>query len=409
MRVLGMISGTSHDGIDVALVDFTLAGDSVLRARIEHSGCTAYPAALRERLLRALPPAALTFGEFCALDTLVGQAFADAAATALADRAPVDLVCSHGQTVYHWVVGREVLGTLQIGQPAWIAERTGVPVLADMRIRDITAGGQGAPLVPLMDILLLSDLPGRPAGLNLGGIANLTVLRPAGGAGAASTADVVGGTDAASTPLAFDTGPANALLDAWALRSTGGRTAYDVDGSLGAAGTVHEGLLRHLLTEPYYALPAPKTTGKELFHAEYLTAALAPFPDLRDADVMATLTALTAETVATQVRAYGVDTVVASGGGCANPTLMRMLAERLPGVRLTTTAEFGAPIDTKEAVAFALLGWCTAHGLPGSVASATGARAPRVLGALVPGRDALRLPEPLAALPSALRLSGVDR
>jgi anhydro-N-acetylmuramic acid kinase len=392
MKVLGMISGTSHDGIDVAVVDFAHA-DGVLHGKIGFTASNAYPMALRERLVRALPPAPLTFAEACALDTLIGQAFAEVAAQTVALAGPVDLICSHGQTVYHWVDGREVLGTLQIGQPAWIAERLGVPVVADVRIRDIAAGGQGAPLVPLMDTMLLACLPGRPAALNLGGIANITVLRPA-----------TGGTDAA--PLAYDTGPANALIDAAALRASGGRDSYDADGVLAAAGSIHDGLLAYLLEDAYYTLAAPKSTGKELFNADYLNKALTLFPGIPDADVAATVTALTAQTVADEVRRHDVDTLVASGGGCDNPTLMGMLADRLPGVRLTTTAEFGAPTATKEAIAFALIGWSTLHGLPGAVPSATGASAGRILGAIVPGVGPLRLPEPLRVAPTSLRLSG---
>jgi anhydro-N-acetylmuramic acid kinase len=390
MKVLGMISGTSHDGIDVAMVDFAVH-DGVLHGTVLYTASTPYPDALRARLMAALPPASLTFAEACALDTLIGEAFADTAADAIDHAGGADLICSHGQTVYHWTEGRRVLGTMQIGQPAWIAERTGVPVVADVRIRDIAAGGQGAPLVALMDTMLLADLPGRPAGLNLGGIANMTVLRPGG--------DV-------DAPVAYDTGPANALIDAAAIRATGGRVRYDADGALGAAGTVHAALLAHLLAEPYYALAAPKTTGKELFHAEYLEKVLAEHPDVSDVDIVATVTALTAETVAAEVRRYGVDTLVASGGGCANPTLMAMLADRLPGVRLATTAEFGAPTDTKEAIAFALIGWQTAHGLPGNAPSCTGAKGGRILGAIVPGSGPLRLPEPVDQPPVTLRLSG---
>ncbi len=393
MKVLGMISGTSHDGIDVAVVDFVLA-ENVLDGRIEFTASTPYVRPLRERLVRALPPAPVTFEEVCALDTLIGQAFAEAAADAVAHGGPVDLICSHGQTVYHWVDARNVLGTLQIGEPAWIAERLGVPVVSNVRIRDIAAGGQGAPLVSLMDTMLLAGVPGRPAGLNLGGIANMTVLRP--GAERAT-----GGA-----PLAFDTGPANALIDAAAGRASGGQASYDADGALAAAGTVNDTLLKRLLDEPYYRLAAPKTTGKELFNADYLNRALADFGELTDADVAATVTALTARTVADEVRRYGVDTLVASGGGCDNPTLMAMLAQHLPGVRLTTTAEFGAPTDTKEAIAFALLGWCTAHGLPGTVPSATGASGARILGTIQPGAGPLRLPEPLPAAPEVLRLTG---
>ncbi|MBV1850728.1 anhydro-N-acetylmuramic acid kinase [Catellatospora tritici] len=387
MKIMGMMSGTSHDGIDVAVVDFRLAGDE-LHGRLEYADTTPYPHRLREQLAATLPPASLTFAEVCALDTGIGQAFAAAAAQAVDRVGSVDLVCSHGQTVYHWVDDGQVLGTLQLGQPAWIAERLGVPVVADLRIRDITAGGQGAPLVSLMDALLLSGLPGRPAALNLGGIANLTVPRPTGGSG----------------PLAFDTGPANALIDAAALRVTGGRHAHDTDGRLAAAGTVHRELLAHLLAEPYYGRDAPKTTGKELFHAGYLDAALAAFPPVADVDLMATLTALTAATVADQVRRYEVDTLVASGGGCANPTLMAMLAARLPGVEIAASDAFGAPSAAKEAIAFALLGWYTAHGLPGTVPSATGAGGGRVLGTLVPGDGPLLLPAPLPAAPLALRL-----
>ncbi|MBM0224917.1 anhydro-N-acetylmuramic acid kinase [Micromonospora sp. ATA51] len=384
-----MISGTSHDGIDVAAVDFTLR-DGVLHGTVGYADSLPYPEQLRVRLMRALPPAALTFAEACELDTLIGQAFAEVAADAAELAGGVDLICSHGQTVYHWVQGRQVRGTMQIGQPAWIAERAGVPVVADVRARDVVAGGQGAPLVSLMDVMLLSGLPGRPAALNLGGIANVTVLRPTGGGG----------------PVAYDTGPANALIDAAVVRASRGRLRYDEDGRLAAAGRVDDALLTALLAEPYYRLDPPKTTGKELFHADYLEQALTAHSGLSDADIAATLTALTAQTVADQVRRHQVDTLVASGGGCANPTLMAMLRERLAGVRVTTTAEFGAPTDTKEAVAFALIGWHTAHGLPGTVPSCTGATGARVLGAIVPGATPLRLPDPLATAPAALRLTG---
>jgi hypothetical protein len=230
MRVLGLISGTSHDGIDFAVVDFSLR-NGVLHGVVGPAGSTPYPERLRARLAAALPPAALTFAEVCELDTLIGQAFAQVAAEAAELSGGVDVICSHGQTVFHWVDGRQALGTLQIGQPAWIAERTGVPVVADVRARDVAAGGQGAPLVPVMDVMLLGDLPGRPAALNLGGIANLTVLRPP-------------GIDA---PLAYDTGPANALIDAAVARATGGRATCDVDGRLAASGRVDERLLDLLL------------------------------------------------------------------------------------------------------------------------------------------------------------------
>ena len=381
-----MISGTSHDGIDAAVVDFDLR-DRLLHGVVLYTVTTPYDADLREHLLRTLPPAELRFVDVCQLDTLIGQAFAEVAVAAIAQSGPVDLVCSHGQTVYHWVDGQRALGTLQLGQPAWIAERTGVPVVADLRIRDITAGGHGAPLVSQMDTLLLSDLPGNPAALNLGGIANMTLLRGPRG------------------PLAYDIGPANTLMDAAMMASSGGTLGYDKDGRLAAAGWVDEELLAELLREPYYALPTPKTTGKELFNAAYLETTLARHSGLRSEDTLATLTALTAETVAAEVRRHGVDTLVVSGGGWDNPTLMAMLGERLPGVGIRPSTEFGAPTNAKEAIAFALIGWHTAHGLPAVVPSCTGARAARILGTIVPGAGPLRLPAPLGQPPRAMRLS----
>ncbi len=406
-----MISGTSHDGIDVAVVDLSIS-DGVLHGTIRHTDCIPYPATLRDRLRAALPPASLTFAEVCTLDTLIGQAFADAATLAIAASGGADLICSHGQTVYHWVDSGRVYGTLQLGQPAWIADRTGLPVVADLRARDVAAGGQGAPLVSLMDLLLLADLPGRPAALNLGGIANLTIpATPSGDNATFAPASQSGGSavfpggltgPASGMPsLAYDAGPANALIDAAAWLAD--RVAYDHDGQLAASGVVDEALLVALLNEPYYALPPPKTTGKELFNLAYLESMLAQ-RSVSPVDVVATVTALTAEVVAAEVRRHRVDTVIASGGGCANPTLMAMLRSRIDGCRLVTSDTLGAPADAKEAIAFALLGFYTAHGLPANVPSCTGAAAERVLGSITPGNEPLRLPEPLPAAPSRLFL-----
>jgi anhydro-N-acetylmuramic acid kinase len=380
-----MISGTSHDGIDVAVVDFRLDGD-VLRGSLLHSDSVPYDPGLRAELVRTLPPAELRYADVCELDTRIGQAFAEVAAGGIAASGPVDFICSHGQTVFHWVDGAHALGTLQLGQPAWIAERTGTPVVADVRARDITVGGHGAPLVSLMDVLLLGDLSGSPAALNLGGISNMTVLNHPGG------------------PIAYDIGPSNALIDAAVRTLTDGALDYDAGGRMGASGRVDGALLAELLDEPYYALPVPRSTGKELFNAAYLEAILGSHADAPAGDLVATLTALTAQTVADAVAAQGVDTLVCSGGGTANPTLMAMLRERAAGVEVRLTSEFGAPTDTKEAICFALIGWHTVHGLPGVVASCTGARETRVLGAIVPGTGPLRLPEPLATAPRALRL-----
>jgi anhydro-N-acetylmuramic acid kinase len=385
MRVIGLISGTSYDAIDAAAADLTLTGDELVLAPLgELEGH--YDSALRAALAESLPPATTTLEQVCRLDTAIGQAFAGVAARAdreLCD-GRADLIASHGQTVYHWTDGPRVLGTLQLGQPAWIAERTGRTVVSDFRPRDIAAGGQGAPLVSIVDVLWLRGRPGVPVALNLGGIANLTVA-PEG-----------------SEPLAFDTGPANALIDAAVRVWTGGRQSYDAEGALAAAGRVDERLLEHLLAEPYYALPAPKTTGKELFHAGYLRARAG---EVRGPDLIATLTALTARTVADAVRSVGGTEVIASGGGVRNPALMSMLATALGEIAVRRSDELGLPPDAKEAYAFAVLGFLTAHGLAGTVASCTGARHPSVLGSITPSAGGLRLPEPATVAPRSLRIA----
>ena len=385
MRVIGLMSGTSYDAIDAAAADLRLEADTLVLTPLGLLS-EPYPAAMRGAIAAALPPAVTTLEHVCRLDTGIGQAFAE-----LADRANTeicggraDLVASHGQTVFHWVADDAVQGTLQIGQPAWIAERTGCPVVSDFRSRDVAAGGQGAPLVSIFDALWLRGRPGTAVAVNLGGIANITVAGPA--------------------PVAFDTGPANALIDAAVTQQTRGALTFDRDGQLAASGRVHRGLLDRLLAEPYYARPAPKSTGKELFHLDHLTHALAGRPALPDADVLATLAALTARTVADAVRQAGATELIASGGGTRNPTLMALLREELPGVTVSTSDELGVPSAAKEAYAFAVLGFLTVHGLPGTIASCTGARHPSVLGSVTPGRHGLPRPDGPAAAPTRLRI-----
>lgn len=289
MRVIGLMSGTSYDAVDAAAADLTLEGDTLLLRPLGALSLP-HPDGLRARIAAALPPAATTMEDVCRLDTAIGQAFAGAAVRALAELCGggAGLVVSHGQTLYHWAEGGTVRGTLQLGAPAWIAEATGLPVVSDLRGRDVAAGGQGAPLVSLVDTLLLRARDGVPAALNLGGIANVTVVAP--------DAD----------PVAFDTGPANALLDVAVRHFTGGAADYDEDGRGAAAGRVHPGLLARLLADPYYREPAPKSTGKEHFHLPYLLAALAAEPVPDPDDVLATLTRLTAVTVADACRAHRV-------------------------------------------------------------------------------------------------------
>lgn len=388
MIVLGLISGTSVDAIDVAATEFSWR-DTVIEMRPLGHREHPWPSATRARLIAMLPPAQTTIGEVCALDVLVGEAFAQAAVAANADFANdrAALIASHGQTVFHWVEQEQARGTLQLGQPACMVEATGLPVISDFRARDVAAGGHGAPLASTLDALWLADSAGaRRAALNLGGIANVTIV------------------GAPEEPvLAFDTGPASCLLDAAAARLTQGAQHADTDGRMAHAGRVRNDLLSRLLAEPYYRAPPPKSTGRELFHTGYVQAALAGLPPVADNDLMATLTELTAATVADACRAQDVVEVVASGGGTRNPALMAALHRRLAPIALTTADARGLPSDGKEAYLFALLGFLTWNQVPGVVPGATGSAFPRVLGRISPGNDKLHLPPP-AAMPTGLTI-----
>jgi anhydro-N-acetylmuramic acid kinase len=386
-RVIGLISGTSMDGIDVAVVDLCLVDGTVELIPLGHRE-SAYAPALRDALLAALPPNESSAELICRLDSEVGQAFAAAAAEALAEVADgsADLIASLGQTVYHWVEDGRCLGTLQLGQPAWIAERTGLPVLSDLRARDVAAGGHGAPLAALLDQLWLGHSAETVAALNLGGIANITVVAP-------------------SRPtLAFDTGPGNGLLDAAARMISNGVWHQDIDGELASQGTVRKDLLGALLADTYYVKPPPKSTGKEHFHAEYLRAVLDGVPHVAAVDLLATLVELTAITVADACRAHGVGKVVTSGGGVRNPVLMTALRHHLDPVPVATSDELGLPTDAKEAYLAALLGFLTWHGAPANCPSATGAVGPRLLGSITPGSGPLHLPEPASMAVTGLRI-----
>ncbi len=386
MRVVGMISGTSMDGIDVAVADLQFAGDTV-ELRPLGAASREYPAELRARLGAVLPPASTTAEDVCRLDTLVGQTFAEAATFAVDELGggAVDLIVSHGQTIFHWVDGDgRARGTLQIGQPAWIVEATGIPVVADLRSRDIAAGGHGAPLASTLDELLLAGSDETAGALNLGGIANITVVAP----------------DAPT--IAFDIGPANALIDAAVSQATGGAEAFDRDGARARRGRVHADLLERLLAEPYYRQPPPKSTGKELFHAGYLGDHVAAIGTIDVDDVVATVTALTAITVADACRESGLRRLVASGGGVDNPALMERLGAELPAVPITRFDEYGIPGGAKEAYLFALIGFFTVHQLPGNIASATGAAGPAVLGCVLPGRDGFPAVTPRTSPPTRL-------
>jgi anhydro-N-acetylmuramic acid kinase len=374
MKVIGMISGTSFDAIEAIAVELSFEDDTLVADLREHTS-TPYPEAVRDAIAAMLPPAATTLEQVCRLDAEIGRAFADAAES-LAGSAfggQVDVVASHGQTVFHWVEVAHAVSTLQIGQPAFIAERTGATIVHDLRIRDIVAGGHGAPLASLLDVLLLSDALDHVRGaLNLGGIANVTIVAPD------------------RDPIAYDTGTANALIDAAVSWRTDGAEAYDAGGQRATRGNVDAELLAILLDEPYYRLAPPKSTGKELFHLDYLRNRLGA-REISTDDLVATLTALTAEVVSTELSRFGVTEVVASGGGTRNPALMAEIAERMPGATIGQIDQYGVAEASKEALIMAVIGFLTMHGLPGTVPSCTGASRPVVLGSIVPGSAPLRL------------------
>jgi anhydro-N-acetylmuramic acid kinase len=379
LTVVGMISGTSYDAVDAAVGRFSLDGDTV---RLVPAGLHSAPFGdeLRARIAACLPPQATTIEEVCRLDTELGQFFGRVAQAAIAQHAPdgADLVVSHGQTVFHWVQGGHALGTLQLAAPAWIAEATGTMVVSDLRSRDVARGGHGAPLASMFDALaLLGEDDVRRGSLNLGGISNITVR------------------DDAGAIVAYDLGPASALMDAAVVALTDGRERMDADGARAARGTVDDALLATLLDEPYYRLSPPKSTGKELFHVAYLDERLGG-RRLDSDDLLATLTELTARLVADAVSAHALDELVVAGGGVRNPTLMKRIGALATPARIRTLEDFGIPSQAKEAYLFGLLGFLAVHGLEGTIASATGARRGSILGSLTPGERPLALPEPAA-------------
>ncbi|MCX7513431.1 anhydro-N-acetylmuramic acid kinase [Frateuria sp. STR12] len=359
---LGLISGTSADGIDVALVSFD-QGMPQLRAALTHP----WPHALRERVLAmAQDLVAFDLDDFGQLDVAIGRHFAEAARRLLetsgTPATAVRALGSHGQTLRHRPGGESPF-TLQLGDPSVIAESCGIDVVADFRRADVAAGGQGAPLLPAVHAMLLGQAEHTRVVLNLGGIANITVL------------------DADGRVLGFDTGPANGLLDAWCMEQRG--EPFDRDGAFAAAGQVDLALLEGLLDEPYFALPPPKSTGREHFHLAWLLRQ-PRVTQLAPVDVQATLLELTAHTVADAIEAHAAAAteVLVCGGGVHNSRLMQRLAEWLAPRRVASTAEYGIDPDYLEAAAFAWLARQRLLGLPGNLPAVTGARGPRVLGAV---------------------------
>jgi anhydro-N-acetylmuramic acid kinase len=368
---LGLMSGTSADGIDAALVEV----ERVPRAaRLVHFGGVAYPAALRRRVLAAAHGDAVT-PELCRLHAELGEAFGRAALELCRQAGcppeEVAVVGSHGQTVWHAPEARPG-ATMQLGAPALIARITGRPVVSDFRAADLACGGQGAPLTPVCHHLLFAHAGLDRAVANIGGIANVTRL-PAGKGAEAVTA--------------MDVGPGNMVIDAVVAHLTGGREVMDADGRMAHAGRPHAGLLEALLAHPFFSAPGPKSTGRETFGEGYVADLLerGRALDLAPEDLVATVTALTAHGVAAGVTGLGgAAEVLLCGGGARNPALEREIARRLPGVRVAPTDVWGVPAQAVEAIAFAELAARTLWGEPGNLPVVTGAAAAVVLGSVTP-------------------------
>ena len=382
--VIGLMSGTSADGVDAAVVQIEGSGEST-RVSLLGFECYPLPPQVKLRILGFGYPSACAVEELCRLNVLLGELFAEAAKMA-AHRAglelkDVDLIGSHGQTVCHLPVqevccGYDFHSTLQIGEPCVIAERTGVTTVADFRQRDMAAGGQGAPLAPLADYLLFRSPDHARGMLNIGGIANITVLPKGCGLG-----DVV----------AFDTGPGNMVIDHLVALGTSGQQGFDREGAIGASGKVHEPLLAELMTHPFVKKRPPKSAGRaefgEVFSGDLYERTKSR--GLSDQDIIATATAFTATAVHETVARFApcpIDQLVVSGGGVHNTCLMGHLERLFDPVAVMPLEQLGMSSDAKEAVAFAVLANETLFVNPGNVPQVTGASHAAVLGKIVPGQ-----------------------
>jgi anhydro-N-acetylmuramic acid kinase len=379
MTVAGIMSGTSADGIDIAVVRISPGKLKPRLTLIAHHG-SPFPAPLRRAVLAAMNASSTSTAELARLNWRLGLAYAEAIKSTIEKHnVKLDLIGCHGQTLYHQpsaesYLGRRFTCTWQAGEAAVLAASAGIPVVSNFRPADMLAGGQGAPLVPLLDYVLFADRKRGRVLQNIGGIANLTAI-PAG-------AD-------ANSVIAFDNGPGNMIIDALAQQLIGKH--FDRNGSLAAQGSVLEIVLASSLRNPYFKLLPPRTAGREQFGREYAAKFLLACQRHggKPEDALATATAFTAETIAFSYRQFvrpkmrgtAVDYIV-SGGGARNATLMAMLARRLAplGCDLASSEEFGLPAEAKEAAAFALLAWHTWHRLPGNVPKATGASRPAILG-----------------------------
>ena len=369
MRIAGIMSGTSLDGVDVAVID--IHAQQIKTVAFE---TTRYPRGVRQAIL-AVSNAACQTRDISRLNFVLGEIYARAVLRACTrHRVPLrtlDLIGCHGQTIYHegepasWL-GHRVRNTMQIGEAAVIAEQTGVPVISDFRVRDIASGGNGAPLVPYVDYLLFRHPRRCRVALNIGGIANITAIPP---------------NAKPEKVIAFDTGPGNMVIDALVSEYTSGRKTFDRGGKMAASGRVNTGLLDELVAEPYYAKQPPKSAGREQYGTEFVRRLLETGIALPD--LIATATVLTAASIASGIQRFvpcATDELIVSGGGAHNPEIMAHLAALLPGTSMATSSDFGIDIDAKEAIAFAMLAHETWRQRPSNLPSATGARHAAILG-----------------------------
>ncbi|MCX6047200.1 MAG: anhydro-N-acetylmuramic acid kinase [Chloroflexi bacterium] len=397
MRVMGLMSGTSVDGIDVAIAEIEGGmANAALQIRQLAFETIPWPTATRHEIFE-LFGGATTTAALCRANFKLGEVMAAAALITLAraglDQTAIDLIGSHGQTLWHDVQAGHVTSTLQMGELAVITARTGVTTVGNFRVADVAVGGQGAPLVSTFDWYLLrppahlnASHGGWRAVQNIGGIGNVTFLPPLG---------------VAAAPLAFDTGPGNALIDWAAGQATGGAWQYDVDGQLAAAGRVAPELLDKWLTHAYFSQQPPKTTGRELFGIPLVQRwyAEAQALGLGDNDFVATLTELTAASIADAYARFApapLAQIVVGGGGGRNPVLMARLAHQVASrcgrpIEVCTHAALGIDPDAKEALTFALLAYLALHGQPGNVPACTGAQRQQILGQIAPGDNYLKL------------------
>jgi N-acetylmuramic acid 6-phosphate etherase len=381
MIVVGLMSGTSADGTDAAVVEIEGA-PPVLDWRVLAHVHVPHPPELRADIFACFRPETSNVERLCKLNFALGRVFAHAALQGIAAAGltpdQVDLIGSHGQTLWHIPAGPDA-STLQQGEPALIAELTGITTISNFRTRDMAAGGQGAPLVAYVDSLLFTHTSLVRAAQNIGGIANVTYLPPL----------PCEAGEGLRVGVAFDTGPGNMLIDYAASRATNSAWTFDRDGTLAAQGHVDENLHGELMQEPYLRQRPPKTTGRERFGVQFGARVWdqAKARGLGDNDIVATLTAFTARSIAQAYHDFlprFPDEVIVSGGGARNPTLMAMLCDQLAPARVTTSDDLGLTSEAKEAVAFAVLAYETWHGRPGNLPAATGASHPVVLGSVTP-------------------------